>query len=457
MNGSIVVDVADGDTFLPAPAADQPSRGHRAEPAAALAQTLGRARLILGATVLGLGAPLALVPISGAVIAPGEVSVTTHVKKIAHPHGGVVSEIAVSNGARVAAGQVLMRFDSNVSAASAAMTVESIDQLLARQARLRAERDVLGTLAFPPELQSRAADPLVAAAMAEQRRTFAINRASLAGQRAAIAAQIAQAHQAAGSYRVQADVYRQQESLIAEERSANDALWEKRFTTLQRRNELARAAVGLHGSVASAQAQAAQLGSKVAELRQQLFVLEQDARRQAGAELAQVEARLVELRQGNVIAQDANDRNIIRAPYAGVVDKLSFTTIGGVVGAGETIMEIVPDRDPLMVTARISPSDVDQVRSGQPVILRFSAFNARTTPEIAGRLSRIGADRTVDPARGVTFYTVEIAILPGELAKLGSLQLRAGMPAEAFIQTGSRTLLGYLTKPLGDQFARAFR
>ncbi len=456
MERAIVVDTGDGAAPLPAPAG-QFGTAHRAEPAAALAQTLGRARLILGATVLGLGLPLALVPISGAVIASGEVGMTTHVKKIAHPRGGVIAEVAVSNGTRVRAGQVLMRFDSNVSAANAAMTVESIDQLLARQARLRAERDALGGIAFPADLLVRAAKPMVAAAMAEQRRVFAINRAALSGQRAAIAAQVAQAHQAAGSYRVQADVYRQQEVLIAEERTANDALWEKRFTTLQRRNELARAAVGLHGSVASAQAQAAQLGSKVAELREQLFVIEQDARRQAGAELAQVESRLVELRQGNVVAQDANDRNTIRAPYAGVVDKLAFTTIGGVVPAGETIMEIVPDKDPLMVTARISPADVDQIRAGQEVILRFSAFNAGTTPEITGSLSRIGADRTVDPQHGLAFYPVEIAILPGELEKLRPLRLRAGMPAEAFVQTGSRTLLGYLTKPLGDQFARAFR
>lgn len=454
MSGSNVLNAAE---VRAQPLARASGAASRAEPAAVLARTLGRARMILATTVFGLGVPLALVPISGAVIAPGEVSVTSHVKKIAHPHGGVVSEIAVSNGVRVAAGQVLMRFDSNVSSASAAMTVESIDQLIARQARLRAERDALGEIAFPAQLLARGTEPLVAAAIAEQRRILSINRSGLAGQRAAIAAQIDQAYQAAGSYRVQADVYRQQEALIAEERTANEVLWEKRFTTLQRRNELARAAVGLHGSVASAQAQAAQLGSKVAELRQQLFVLEQDARRQAGAELAQVEAKLVELRQGNVVAQDANDRNTIRAPYAGVVDKLAFTTIGGVVGAGETIMEIVPDRDPLMVTARISPADVDQVSAGQPVILRFSAFNARTTPEIEGRLGRIGADRTVDPQHGIAFYSVEISIPAAELAKLGSLQLRAGMPVEAFIQTGSRTLLGYLTKPLGDQFARAFR
>lgn len=422
-----------------------------------LHRAMRKSRLALGALVLGLGAPLALIPIAGAVIASGEVSVASHVKKIAHPRGGVIAEIPVSNGMRVRAGQLLMRLDTNVSAASAAMTVESIDQLRAREARLRAERDALGAIDFPADLLARQGEPLVARAIAEERRIFALDRQAIAGQRAAIAAQIAQAGKAAANYRVQADVYREQAGLIAEERRANDQLWEKRYTTLQRRNELARAAVGLGGSVASAEAQASQLGSKVAELRQQIYVLEDNARAQAGAELAQVQTKLIELKQNNVVAQDANERNLIRAPYDGVVDKLAFTTIGGVIPAGETIMEIVPDRDPYVVTARVSPADVDQLGTGQKVMVRFSAFNSATTPELEGHLTKISADRTVDQQHGAAFYVVEVVIEPAELSKLGDLKLRPGMPAEAFIQTGSRTLLSYLGKPLSDQFARAFR
>lgn len=421
-----------------------------------LRSAMRRSQILLATVVFGLGVPMALVPMSSAVIATGEVTAASHVKKIAHPRGGVVAEIPVSNGTHVRAGQLLMRLDMNVSAASAAMTIDSVDQLVAREARLRAERDGLAAIEFPPELLGRRADPEMSRTISEEQRVFAINRQTLAGQRAAIAAQITQASQAAGSYHAQADVYRQQAALIAEERRANDELWAKRYTTLQRRNELARAAVGLQGNVASAQAEAAQLRSKIAELREQTYVIEQDARRQAGAELAQVQTRLVELRQNKVVAQDANDRNTIRAPYDGVVDKLAYTTIGGVVPAGDTIMEIVPDRDPLIVTAKVSPTDIDELVIGQKVIVRLSAFNQRTTPEISGRLSKIGADRTVDPQHGLAFYTVEIELTPGDLAKLGDLKLRAGMPAEAFIQRGSRTMLNYLLKPLADQFARAF-
>jgi len=448
--------------ILPAPAAPlaPPVPAPHAPPgapAAAFARIARQARRMLAATALGLIAPLALVPIAGAVIAPGEVRVASQVRKIAHPRGGVIAAIPVGNGTRVRAGQVLMRLDSEVAAAGAAMTAEGIDQLRARSARLLAERDGLAAPALPPELAVRAAAPALAAALAGERRLFTLNRATLAGQRASLAAQIAQAREAAGSYRAQAGVYRQQASLIAEERRANDLLWERRFTTLQRRNELARAAIGLEGNVASAEAQSAQMRAREAELRERLFALEQDFRRQAGAELAQVERQLVEARQNDVVAQDANARNVIRAPSAGVVDKLAYTTLGGVVPAGETIMEIVPEGEALVIAARINPADIDEVSAGQVVIVRFSAFEGGSTPEVRGHIIRLAADRTVDPQRGQSYYGAEIALAPADVARLGSLRLRAGMPAETFIRTGSHSLLAYLFKPLADQFARAFR
>lgn len=125
--------------------------------------------------------------------------------------------------------------------------------------------------------------------------------------------------------------------------------------------------------------------------------------------------------------------------------------------AGETIMEIVPQHDPLIVTAKVNPADVDKLVVGQKVMLRMSAFSASTTPELEARVTKFGADRTIDQQHGVSFYTVEIEIPKRELRKLGDLKLRPGMPAEAFIQTGSRTMLNYLLKPLTDQFARTFR
>ncbi len=422
-----------------------------------LARSARRSQWVLAALLLGVGGALTLVPISSAVIAVGELTAASRNKKIAHPRGGVIATLPISNGDRVKKGQMLVEFDTNVSSASAAMTVESIDQLLAREARLRAEREGLASIPFPPALTQRSGTAEVARAIREEQRIFSLNRQMQQSQRATITQQIRQAEQSIRGYAVQADVYRKQEELIAEEQVANDQLWEKRYTTLQRRNELNRAAVGLRGSAASADSSAAQLNARIAELRERMLLLGETARREAGTELASVQSRLIELRQNNVVAQDTNSRNTVTAPYAGVVEKLAFTTIGGVVPAGETILEIIPESDPLIVLARVSPADIDRLQVGAEVNLRFSAFNLQTTPEIKGTLKKVAADRSIDPGTGISFYPVEIALAPNEVARLGNVQLRPGMPVEAFIRTGERTLLAYLFKPLGDQIERAFR
>ena len=433
------------------------THNEKAEPELQLTKILRRSKFAIFLLCAGFGGALTLVPISGAVIAGGEVAIASGVKKIAHPVGGVISAIEVSNGDRVKKDEILLRFDTNVSAAGAAMTVESIDQLLAREARLRAERDGLRSIPFPESLTTRLSEKEVSRIIDEERRSFTINRQAISSQRQTISQQINQAGHSINGYQVQADVYRRQEALIAEERDANDKLWEKGYTTLQRRNELHRAAEGVRGNVASAETSEAQTRARIAELQERIYLLEDNARKAAGEELAEVQTRLISLRQSNIVAQDTNSRNLVRAPSDGVIDKLAFSTVGGVVPAGETIMEIVPDNDMLIVTARVSPKDVDQLLTGKDVMLRFSAFEMQTTPEIMGTLSKIGADRTTDAQLGVAYYPVEVSISKQQISKLGSLKLRPGMPVEAFFKTGDRTLFAYLFKPLMDQIARAFR
>jgi HlyD family secretion protein len=427
------------------------------DPELRLAKVMRRSKLAITLLTLGFGSALALIPISGAVITRGEVTVASGIKTIAHPLGGVVAAILVSDGDRVSKGQLLLRLDTNVSSASAKMTTQSIDQLLGREARLRAERDGSRDISFPDILTSRSSNEEVAHVMRDERRVLALGRQSIESQRAAIAQQIKQSEYSIRGYKTQADVYRNQELLIAEEKSANDQLWEKGFTTLQRRNELHRAAEGLRGNVASAETSGAQVRSRIAELQERSYSLEDNARRLAGESLVEVQSKLIELRQNNVVTQDTNNRNLVRAPYAGIVDKSAFTTVGGVIPAGKTIMEIVPDEDALIVTARVDPKDVDKLRNSNNVMLRFTAFDMQTTPQINGKLTKISADRTTDPQHGIAYYPVVVTIASKELAKLGPLKLRPGMPVEAFFETGDRTLLAYLLKPLSDQIARAFR
>lgn len=176
-----------------------------------------------------------------------------------------------------------------------------------------------------------------------------------------------------------------------------------------------------------------------------------------GKELADIRGKLAELIEKRVAAEDHLSRVDIRAPQDGVVHQVSVHTVGGVINAGEPIMLIVPKTDGLDVEAKIAPQDIDQVRIGSPAVLRFSAFNQRTTPEIRGEVTLVSADITKEEKTGASFYTVRITPTANELARLNGFKLVPGMPVETFIQTGERTVISYLTKPLEDQLKKAWR
>ena len=180
-------------------------------------------------------------------------------------------------------------------------------------------------------------------------------------------------------------------------------------------------------------------------------------RTEVGRELADIRARTSELVEKKVAAQDQLQRIDIRAPQDGVVHQLAVHTVGGVITSGEQIMLIVPEADTLTIEVRVQPQDVDQLSVGQSAVIRLSAFNQQTTPELNGTVGRVSADVTEDTKTGTRFYTVRVAVPESELARLGSLKLIPGMPAEVFIQTTSRTVMSFLIRPLWDQIGRAFR
>lgn len=412
---------------------------------------------LCGTLVLGLGGLAAFLPMTGAVIGPGEVTVAGHVKEIGHPSGGVVADILVRDGDHVSADQPLMRLDTTVSGAAVTFTGENVDQLLARAARLTAERDDAGVIAFPRELTGRAADPNIAALMEEERRTFALRRDARRAMTAQLGQRIDQTRADVASSQTKAASFADQAALIGDELVATRKLYEKRYTTLDRLNALERSASGLAAEARSARESAVAGAARIGELRLQMGSIGADARSAAASELMDVQARISELRRAQVAADDSYARAVIRAPQSGVVDKLAFRTVGGVVPAGQTILELVPDNERLIVEATISPVDIDQVHTGQKAVVRFSAFSARTTPELEGRVTHVSADRTDDHQTRSAFYRVTITLDEAELAKLDGLALRPGMPAETFIQTRQRTMLSYILKPLADQLARAFR
>ena len=419
------------------------------------ASRLRRPLTWLAAACLLLLLLAALVPIGGAVIGSGSVGVESRVKRIAHPTGGVISAIMVTNGEHVQAGQLLMRLDDRVTGADARYSSLTVAQLLAQRARLEAERLGADKIDFPSELTANPS-PSTQKAMQDEQRMFEIHRSEEGQLRAQLAARIVQFNEQIAGYRSQIGALHRQSALIEPERRSVRELWNKQLVTISRLNELERTAADFQGNIGALEAQIASTRARITEAREQSIQLGETRRAQAGTELGQVTIALNQQQARSVAASDQQDRSEIRAPYSGSVEKIAFAAVGDVVKPAETIMEIVPDTDRMVVEAMIAPTDIDQVRSGQDAMVRFSAFNRASTPEIAGKVTYVATDRTELPQSKAAYYVVRISVDQPAVRREG-LQLRSGMPAEVYIKTGNRSLLSYVLKPLSDQFARTFR
>lgn len=410
----------------------------------------------LSAMVIGVGGWAATAQVAGAVIAPGSLVVEGNLKRVQHPTGGVVGELRVRDGEAVREGDVLIRLDETQTRANLAIITRNIDELAARRARLEAERDI-GELVFPSQLVERAAnEPEVERVLAGERRLFESRREARRGQQAQLRERIAQLQQQINGTEEQVAAKRLEIQFIATELQGVRELARKNLVPIQRLTALERDGARLGGDNGALLASIAQTRMRITETELQILQIDQDLRSEVGRELGDIRAKLSELGERKIAAEDQLRRVELRAPYDGVVHQLNVHTVGGVISAGETVMLIVPASDSLSVEVRLAPETIDQVRTGQDVNLRFSAFNQRTTPEVRGRVARISADLSSDPRLNVSYYVARIEIPEAEIQSLGH-RLKPGMPVEAFIQTGDRTVLTYLTKPVSDQMQRAFR
>jgi HlyD family secretion protein len=421
-----------------------------------------RRHLVLGvATVVflvgGVGGWAATTQISGAVIAQGTLVVESDVKRVQHPTGGVVGEVRVREGARVKEGDLLLRLDETQTRASLAVVTKALDELAARQARLEAERDGLNKLTFSPELAERKSDAEVARVMSGEQKLFESRRTAREGQVAQLRERIAQLRDQIRGAEEQVAAKRREVDFINTELKGLRDLFQKNLVPISRLTALERDATRLDGDRAALVASIAQLKGRVTETELQIIQVGQDLRSEVGKELAEIRAKVSELVEKKVAAEDLLKRTEIRSPHEGIVHQLTVSNVGGVITPGEPIMLIVPNADALTVEARVAPQDIDKLHQDQPATLRFSAFNQQTTPEINGFVSRISADLTTDKQTGVSFYTVRLGIPPQEMVRLGGQRLVPGMPVEAFVKTEDRNVLSYLVKPLMDQAAKAFR
>ncbi len=426
------------------------------DPQEGLRRSFRTGLITIGLLVVGLIAMSGLIGTRGAVVGVGEVAVESRVKKIAHPTGGVISAVNVREGQRVRKGDILLRLDDTVSGASASATGNTYEQLAAAAARLQAERDGATDVTFPASLTD-STTPAKQFAMEQARQLFVLRRDAHRNEMAQIEERIRQTQQEINSLQAQRTAAQKQVRLVQPELAGLRSLRERKLVTVNRLNQIERTAVELQGSVASFDAQVAQARARIAELRQSALQLTQNFRTLAGTELVDVQSRLNDSRIRSATATDAFNRSLVRAPYDGIVDKMTYTTVGGVLPPMETIMEIVPTQDALTIEAKVNPYDIDQLSIGQPATLRFSAFNAQTTPQINGKLEHISAERVTEERTGQSYYKVRVDVSEKERKRLGNLKLVPGMPLEVFIQTSERSLLSYITKPLRDQFSRAFR
>jgi len=413
--------------------------------------------ILVSVLVFGLGGWASTAEISGALIAQGSVVVDSNIKKVQHPTGGVVGEVRAHDGDRVKAGDILIRLDETVTRANLAIVTKGLTELYARRARLAAERDGADSVAMPKELADQADDPDVKDAMSSERKLFDLRRKARLGQKDQLRQRIAQLQEQITGLSAQLDAKDKETKLITQELQGVRDLWAKNLVQLNRLTSLERDAAKIEGERGQLIASSAEAKGKIAETQLQILQVDQDATSDVAKELRDIDSKIGEFVERKVTAEDQLKRTDIRAPQDGVVFQSTANTVGGVIAAGDPIMLIVPEADNLMVEVKVDPKDIDQVQFGQSVVLRFSAFDMRTTPEINGTVSRIAADTSTDQRTGQTYYLVRIAMSADEVSRLGKVKLTPGMPVEAFIQTGERTLVAYLIKPLRDQLMRSFR
>jgi HlyD family secretion protein len=403
-----------------------------------------------------------LADLAGAVVTHGELVVETSAKQVQHLTGGVVSAIRVKDGQRVRAGEVVLSLDDTQARASLAVVSQSLDELQGRRARLEAERDGAAAIVFPAILVDRgSAGPEVERILTGERTLFEARQAARLGQKGQLAQRIIQLNQDIEGLDAQQDSKAREIALVRNELVGVEQLQAKKLVPLSRVSALQREAARLEGERGALLSNMAEAKGRVAEVKLQIIQIDQDLRTEVMRDLRETEARIEELSQRQVAARDQLMRVEIRSPQDGVVNGLAIHTVGGVVTPGETLMQIVPAHDRLVVDARVAPQDVDQISPGQVAIVRLSAFNQRTTPELFGTVATVSADlmRSQPAANGMqqTYYLSRIELAATELERLKGLKLIPGMPAEVHFQTGSRSALSYMLRPLTDQFGRAFR
>jgi epimerase transport system membrane fusion protein len=415
-----------------------------------------RGARVIGYSVVGALAAVVLLwgviaPIESAALAPGVVQVEGKRKAVQHLEGGIVTEILAGNGDWVAENQPLLQMDTTQTRAELQMIEGRRYNLLAMADRLVAERDDLEAIVFRDQLQSISDDSRAASAMAGEVAIFKARLADRRGEAAVLEQRISQLEQQIKGLDAVRGSQLEVVGSLEEEILDLKELLSEGYVDKQRLRELERSRARSLGDIADIDSQLAAANVAVVETKLQILQLIKRFKTGVIDELKDSEELLYEVEQQFAAISDRVRRATVRAPAAGFVLGSNTTTIGAVVSAGAKLMQIVPSVDSLVIEARVSPLDIDRVRIGQPAEIRFSVF--KDAYLVSGKLTKLSADRLIDEASNLPYYSAEIALLEEDKLLLEGMDLIPGMPAEVLIKTGERTMLGYLTSPLNRVFS----
>lgn len=394
--------------------------------------------------------------VDSAAIAYGSVVVDSRTKTITHLEGGILKSLLVAEGDKVTEGQPLIALDDTRAASDVAAFMGARAGLLAKLARLRAEQGGETDIAFPAELTGDAS-AIAASVLADERRLFTQRQAIYEGRLAATQKQIEQAAAQANAYAAQSEAAEKQRELVSGQLENIRTLVEKGVAPAREASELETQLSQIIGDAGQYAAEKARAEQERAEAEVALLSVEMEWQGDIAAEIQDTQLKLNEIEQRLAVATDVLNRLVIRAPQAGTVLNIKLRTPGSAVAAGEPLLDIAPDDDPMVVEARLRPIDIDAVHVGAPVAVRLTAYNLRTHPPLDGSMTYIAADQTEDIQRGIYYYTVRAAIDPGSLAAHPSMKLYPGMPAELVVKIEPRRAIEYILDPLTQTFYRAFR
>ena len=406
--------------------------------------------LMLGG-FLGFLGWAALAPLDKGVAVSGKVMVSGHRKVVQHPSGGIVERIDVRDGDKVVAGQVLIRLKETPLLGQAQSLRSQFYGSLASEARLNAERDGVASVSFPTELTALASEPEVASNLALQRQLFDSRRQALLLDQQGIDESIAGAEAQLRGVRDSQASKVLQRTALAEQLQGLRELAREGYIPRNRLLDSERVYAQVLGSISEDYGRIGQLQRQVLEMRLKIRQLAEEYQKEVRTQLADTRVRTEDLRNRLASAEFELANSQLRAPVAGIVVGLDVFTEGGVIKPGQALMEIVPQGEPLLVEARVPVELADKVHAGLPVELMFSAFSQSTTPRVAGEVMLVSADRQVDERTDEPFYTLRAQVTEAGMAQLAGLQIRPGMPVEAFVRTGERSMLNYLFKPLLDR------